>query len=255
MAKESGQFKAKDIAGLRNHMVTAIEPTIKRAADGSTIWIMECDCGTRFERSAGQFHKTKSCGCLLKKNSGQYRTLDLTGYQGQSSVALRPTDKRLHTYTVWVMRCLECGEEFETAAYNITKGQAAHRCAAWNAKYRPRVGRPPIPNSGGHVNILYGHYRTSARARGLTFDLTKEQARSLFESDCYYCGAAPSVTYTSVNLAGSYAWNGIDRLDNAKGYTLDNCVPCCTQCNFAKRDMPINEFREWVKRIAAHFPE
>jgi 5-methylcytosine-specific restriction endonuclease McrA len=29
---------------------------------------------------------------------------------------------------------------------------------------------------------------------------------------------------------------GIDRVDNSIGYTPDNCVPCCTQCNRIKLD-------------------
>jgi hypothetical protein len=46
-----------------------------------------------------------------------------------------------------------------------------------------------------------------------------------------------------------YAYNGIDRVDNFKGYEIDNCVPCCYICNYAKRDMSKDQFLAWVKRI------
>lgn len=36
------------------------------------------------------------------------------------------------------------------------------------------------------------------------------------------------------NGHGHYEYNGVDRLDNALGYTRENCVPACRPCNAAK---------------------
>lgn len=33
-----------------------------------------------------------------------------------------------------------------------------------------------------------------------------------------------------------YFYNGIDRLDNTKGYTPENSVACCKHCNSLKGD-------------------
>lgn len=44
-------------------------------------------------------------------------------------------------------------------------------------------------------------------------------------------------------------YNGLDRLDNTKGYTKDNVAPCCTVCNSAKGTLTVTEFSEWVERI------
>ncbi len=49
-----------------------------------------------------------------------------------------------------------------------------------------------------------------------------------------------------------YAHNGVDRLDNAKGYTLENSVPCCKHCNIAKRSMTVDEFKQWISKVYAH---
>ena len=43
--------------------------------------------------------------------------------------------------------------------------------------------------------------------------------------------------------------NGIDRLDSAFGYTLENCVPCCKYCNTAKNTMLVSDFLSWVSRV------
>ena len=45
---------------------------------------------------------------------------------------------------------------------------------------------------------------------------------------CHYCGGVKSM--------------GLDRVDNARGYTMDNVVPVCTVCNLMKKDMPPEEF-------------
>jgi hypothetical protein len=39
-----------------------------------------------------------------------------------------------------------------------------------------------------------------------------------------------------------YVYNGIDRLDSSKGYVLENCVPCCSEINWAKRVMSFEDF-------------
>lgn len=44
-------------------------------------------------------------------------------------------------------------------------------------------------------------------------------------------------------------YNGIDRIDNAKGYTIENSVTCCKRCNFAKRNMSYDEFISWGKKL------
>lgn len=43
--------------------------------------------------------------------------------------------------------------------------------------------------------------------------------------------------------------NGIDRIDNSKNYTPNNCVPCCEVCNKAKRHLSYVEFKNWIQRL------
>ena len=49
-----------------------------------------------------------------------------------------------------------------------------------------------------------------------------------------------------------YKHNGIDRVDPSKGYTIDNCVSCCSKCNYAKHDMTISEYNEWLTKAYNH---
>lgn len=57
--------KMANIAGMKFGLLTAIEPTEKRAANGSVIWRCQCDCGNITEAPAHQIIRghTLSCGC------------------------------------------------------------------------------------------------------------------------------------------------------------------------------------------------
>ncbi len=250
MARNKGTYTPKDYTGVRFFKTVALEPTEKKSSDGSTIWLIQCDCGKVFER---KFKSGKSCGCSMRNNSGQFTAPDFTGVTIKDITCLsRSHEKATNGYSIWRMRCNLCSAEIDLPSYHIARQSVSHNCRAWLDKHKPPDGRPCLPDNGSHVNILYGHCRYGAKSRKLDFQITKAEARTMFESNCYYCGAPPSVSCTHTNLRGTYAWNGIDRIDNTKGYFLENCVPCCTQCNFAKSNHTHSAFLDWVRRVYHH---
>lgn len=73
-----------------------------------------------------------------------------------------------------------------------------------------------------------GRYRTAryrARKNDQEFTITLELFSEMVKRPCTYCGYPLRET-------GS----GLDRADNATGYTPSNAVPCCRECNVAKSD-------------------
>jgi hypothetical protein len=46
--------------------------------------------------------------------------------------------------------------------------------------------------------------------------------------------------------------NGIDRVDNSRGYHTDNCVSCCIACNREKRAQSQAAFLENTRRRYEH---
>ena len=69
--------------------------------------------------------------------------------------------------------------------------------------------------------------RYSAGRRGWSWELSFETWLSIAEQPCVYCGYPPAAGRTG---------GGLDRKDSARGYEVDNVVPCCTECNLAKLD-------------------
>lgn len=65
--------------------------------------------------------------------------------------------------------------------------------------------------------------------------LTLEDFFKLVSSPkCYWCGQTELKNYEFKNGGVRPKLLGIDRKDNSLGYTLDNCVPSCSVCNYMK---------------------
>lgn len=97
-------------------------------------------------------------------------------------------------------------------------------------------------------------YRSNARTRGISWDITVEQVSDIVQQPCFYCGASNSNIMTMARMGHEevLSYNGIDRIDPAKGYTINNIVPCCGSCNTAKLAMSYDTFIKWVDRIYHH---
>lgn len=180
---------------------------------------------------------------LLGQAFGNWRVIAFAGYKSPSSS---------HSY--WRCEC-KCGKQQDVRGTKLVTGKS-FQCGDCN-KIAARIGgkysRSRLPSGEASFKTLFDNYQRNARKRGIPFALSVEQARILFQSSCRYCGATPSAIQRARHLnSGSYSYNGIDRMDNQKGYVFDNCVPCCATCNFAKRDMSADEFIAWAGRVYRH---
>jgi len=111
---------------------------------------------------------------------------------------------------------------------------------SWNAKRAQETGPRKI----------YEQYRYSAKKRDLIFSLTKKEFNNLIDKPCKYCGKEKSNTQI-VNIRNEkFSYNGIDRIDNNKGYVLYNCIPCCNICNKMKSVHRVDEWLTNVIKIA-----
>jgi len=97
-----------------------------------------------------------------------------------------------------------------------------------------------IWNNSKSVN--YNSYKKRALQKDLIFQLSDEEFINIKSRSCYYCNRE------NTNIHN----NGIDRKDNKIGYTLNNCVTCCSECNQMKSDMSDVEFINHCKIISEY---
>jgi hypothetical protein len=88
------------------------------------------------------------------------------------------------------------------------------------------------------IEYKYQKYIYGAKSRKYLFNLTLEDFRKILSNPCHYCGTESKI--------------GIDRKDNKVGYQLDNCLPCCKDCNYFKRSMDYEEFIKRCSMIATN---
>ena len=111
-----------------------------------------------------------------------------------------------------------------------------------------KEGKKYIPLAKARYR-LYQLYIRNAKKRNYCFELTYEQFEKLTLTNCKYCNIKPNYILPNRNKTEFCTYNGIDRVDNTQGYTLNNVVSCCKICNFAKEQQTLEQFKEWVIRI------
>lgn len=150
--------------------------------------------------------------------------------------------------TRWIFKC-DCGIEKEILVSNVVRG-LTKTCGCGVIKAARMIGERTKKEYGvASFNNLYLRYKTKSKNKGYIFDLSIEEFKNITSRNCFYCGIPPSQTGNKNHKHGYYTYNGIDRIDSSKGYTIDNSVPCCFTCNRAKGNLSIKEFEEWIKRL------
>lgn len=86
----------------------------------------------------------------------------------------------------------------------------------------------------------YNNYKDRAIKKELEYNLTLEQFNRIRIQNCYYCGKENTNTHH----------NGVDRIDSNLGYSIDNCVSCCGECNYMKGKLTDKDFIEQCQIIA-----
>lgn len=147
---------------------------------------------------------------------------------------------------VWHCIC-ECGTELDVAGRSLIRGNTKS-CGCLIKDTRRR-----LPKGIAARNELYSHYKYHAVERGLVFDIDIDTFTDYTQRVCEYCGNEPSqVGRKKTRGNGAYIYNGIDRKDNTKGYTLENIATCCKVCNYAKHIMNEKDFDEWIIKVYNH---
>lgn len=83
----------------------------------------------------------------------------------------------------------------------------------------------------------------NSKKRGKTWDISQQDYIDLISQPCFYDGASLCKEFGT----------GLDRIDNSKGYSLDNVVPCCGDCNIIRGDRLTHEEMEVAMQAVLNF--
>lgn len=152
----------------------------------------------------------------------------------------------------------KCGRELLVRVdglFNTNKNQSRKSCGCTKS-FVNGINAQSRRKPESVYRYVYEQYQSSAKSRNINFNLSKEEHLEIIKQPCYYCGSEPKLKQPNRGK-GKYVgvpvpYNGIDRMDSMRGYEKENCVPCCTKCNYMKSDMNISSFIEHILKIANH---
>lgn len=182
------------------------------------------------------------------------KSIDLTG-QIFFRLTVIEKGKPNNGRTTWLCQCV-CGN-IKIIKTEHLKNNTTKSCGCLN-KETSRLNGIKM----GKSNIKYPPYITSARRvwkKRYNDGISFEDFLIISQQNCYYCGNKPNNKQNAAKEDikssqfakdnGEFIYNGLDRVDNSKKHIIDNVVPCCKWCNYAKRERTVTEFQEWIMNV------
>lgn len=136
----------------------------------------------------------------------------------------------------FICTCNVCGSKLRIRNDGIENKRDVPCCKNCIGKWRAKHFEELYKDKPAKIyRVKCTHFRTNAILRNIPFNLTVDDVAEICSKPCFYCGKPCCL--------------GIDRIDNSKGYTVDNCVPCCGCCNKMKMDLELSFFLEQIVKI------
>lgn len=152
----------------------------------------------------------------------------------------KPENKK--GYVKWKVRCPNCKTETWKFSNTLTKLKyPCKKCYDNSMKL--------YDDEGPAIRKAFMSLKTNAKSRKLAVNISENEFFKIAKNPCIYCGEKPTEKTPPKKWQVPTYLNGIDRVDNSIGYTLENSVPCCRQCNWAKRDLTLQEWNNWIDMI------
>lgn len=209
LKKISERF-SKDLFGKRFGKLIVIEKTDLRIK-GKIVWKCKCDCGNEcFVQSNNLITgNTKSCGCLT-------RTKDLTGKKFGRLTVLEKISKLGDSSVLYRCKCT-CGNECTVYGQNLRRGDT-RSCGCLKKE------------------LLVARCKTHGMSNTRIYNIWRHMIGRCYDENniAYYKYGAKGITVCSewhvfgpfVKWAKEHGYTddlSIDRIDNTKNYTPDNC--------------------------------
>lgn len=136
---------------------------------------------------------------------------------------------------VYLYVCEVCGATFTSKDHRKPRfcSRQCYNKAIGDEKLKVELG---MVSRDYKITAKYKEYINNCTKREVGFKLSFEEFKSLWKRNCFYCG-------TEIETIG------IDRIDNSSGYSVENIVACCWECNRMKSKLEQQEFIEHVERI------
>lgn len=179
-----------------------------------------------------------------------HNRIDCMGKTFGRLLVIAEAPRRKDGCIAWLCIC-ECKNEVEVRTAHLVSG-ITKSCGCFRDEEKIKAITKYHPSVSSAITI----WKSTYSDRDISFELFVK----LSQMNCYYCNIKPNTTFNkflcdSVSSRdesrkdGYFTYNGLDRIDNSIGHSINNCVICCSICNYAKNDYDIEFFRSHLKKM------
>jgi dTDP-4-amino-4,6-dideoxygalactose transaminase len=184
---------------------------------------------------------------ILENNGIQLRPeyfIDLTGRKIGDITVVRRSGYNIHGHIMWECRC-ECGKSYRLESTNLNRNiiHSCQQCAMLRSKSGKWTGFREISGS------YYTGLRHGAKTRNIEFAITIEQMWDKFIEQNRRCALSGIELIFNSRGKKNDGNASLDRINNLKGYTVDNIQWVHKDINFMKQDYDEKYFIEMCKCV------
>ena len=210
--------KAIDLIGQRFGRLTVVSKAESKC--GRTTWHCKCDCGNERDILAISLTRgfTKSCGCLHNEQLGERKLIDLSGKKfGRLLVLERAENHGRETY--WKCRC-DCGNIKEINGAKLKNGHTKS-CGCLSKETTSEKFKTHGMSNTRLYRIYKKMYRRCYKPKTKWFENYGGRGITICQE---WLGEQGFENFAEWSIKNGYDDNlSIDRKDNDKGYSPDNC--------------------------------
>ena len=243
--------RGKDFTGQKIGMLTVIKRLDQRDKHRNIMWLCKCDCGNESIVPTSRF----ACAPEIKISCGCQRTKleDLTGKRFGRWTVISKADSTSDWRTRWNCIC-DCGTKAVVQGGNLRNGKSVS-CGCYKKEVTSEISKTHGDSYGVRLYRIWMGMRQRCNnpnsvkypiygGRGIKVCDDWNQSYPSFKEWALSHGYAEGLT--------------IDRIDNDKGYSPDNCrwISNKEQCNHKRNNVRITYngetkgVPEWAKELS-----
>jgi hypothetical protein len=176
-------------------------------------------------------------------NRGGHNKIDLTGKIFGKLTVLKDSGRRKSRRPIWLCQC-SCGQQTDVLGKYLVNGDTKScGCYSKGNAYN-RTGFKEL--SGSYWYIV----TSQAKRRGIPCTISAEQAYHQMEKQQWRCAMTGEPLAFAVNLRDSKGQTAsLDRIDNLKGYTINNIQWVQKEINIMRNRLDLVKFKSWCQKV------